>query len=223
GYCDKKKKSIGIILFFGFSGLAVLTKGPLGVLIPMAAVALFLLLRKEIRFIFCRPSLLGAFVFLALSLPWYIYIIQKYGNVFIQEFFYNDHIRRLLVSEHPSNDNWYFYPFSMLVCMFPWTLFVLFAFWYFIKKIAAKAGPAYLFLGSWVLMVFLAFQFAHSKLVSYILPIFPALAIITGDYLDDCMINKRKIITVLSAGLWVLFIIFPVGLICNKVCCNLKG
>ncbi|MFA6349443.1 MAG: glycosyltransferase family 39 protein [Candidatus Omnitrophota bacterium] len=213
GYSDKKRKSTAILGFFIFAGLAVLTKGPLGALIPMAAVALFLLLRKQIGFMFCRPALLGVAVFSAISLPWYIYIIQKYGNAFIQEFFVNDHVRRLLSSEHSSNDTWYFYPFSMIACMFPWSLFVIFAFWRLVKKISDKASPAYLFLASWLIMVFLAFQFAHSKLVSYILPLFPALAIITADFLDDCIINKRKIITVLSAGLWVLFVLFPIALI----------
>ncbi len=213
GYSDKKRKTPAIIGFFVFTALAVLTKGPLGLIIPLAAVILFLLLRKEISFIFCRASLAGVVIFSAISLPWYIYIYHKYGDIFIREFFVNDHIRRLLASEHAGNDTWYFYPFSLIACMFPWSLFVLFAFWHLIKKIISKAAPVYLFLASWILMVFLAFQFAHSKLVSYILPMFPALAIITADFLDDCITLKRKLITVLSAGLWVLLILFPFALI----------
>ena len=53
GYSCREKKMPGILLFFIFSGLAVLTKGPLGLILPSLTVLLFLICTKKIKFLFC--------------------------------------------------------------------------------------------------------------------------------------------------------------------------
>ena len=125
GYSRNDRKGAGIILFFIFSALAVLTKGPLGFLIPSLIALMFLALRRDMKFLVCACSLWGLGIFIVAAFPWYIYMITRYGASFTHEFFYNDHIRRLLTAEHPKNDTWYFYPGSMIGCMFPWSLYVL--------------------------------------------------------------------------------------------------
>jgi len=127
GYIRQARKGPGVLLFFIFSGLAVLTKGPLGFLIPFLIVSVFLLIKREAKFLFCKYSLWGIFIFIGISFPWYLLMIKKYGSGFIYEFFYNDHIRRLIEAEHIGNDKWYFYPFSIIGCMFPWSLYTFFA------------------------------------------------------------------------------------------------
>ena len=125
GYSRNDRKGAGVILFFAFSSLAVLTKGPLGFLVPALIVLVFLLLRKDLGFLLCGHSLWGLGIFIAAASPWYIFMISRYGASFTHEFFYNDHVRRFLAAEHPKNDTWYFYPSTMIGCMFPWSLFVL--------------------------------------------------------------------------------------------------
>lgn len=213
-YSNPNRKSGGIILAFIFMGLAVLAKGPLGFIIPIAVIALFLALKRDLKFMLNGYSLFGFILGAAICLPWYIYVIKIYGHTFTHEFFYNDHYRRLISAEHKANDTWYFYPLSMLLGMAPWFLFVLAAFFYLAKRIIAKdIRPIYLFLASYIAAVFLIFQFAHSKLISYILPMFPALALITGDYICTCVLAKRKSLGILASVSLVLFFCFPIALL----------
>jgi len=214
GYTVKGRKAGGIILFFVFCALAVLTKGPLGLFVPFFIVILFLWLKKDLKFLFCRYSLFGFLLFLLLALPWYIFMIKKFGNSFIQEFFYNDHVRRVLEAEHKANDTWYFYPVSAIVGMFPYSIFVVLSLFYFLKQLREKVRqPINLFLGCWIMAFFIAFLPAHSKLASYIFPAFPALAIIAGDFIYNAITsNKRRAIFISSLVCWFLLLMLPVAL-----------
>jgi 4-amino-4-deoxy-L-arabinose transferase-like glycosyltransferase len=214
GYALRPRRGPGILLFFVFAGLAVLAKGPLGIFITLATVVIFLLIRKDIKFLFCWYSLWGIFVFIAISFPWYLFMIKSYGMSFINEFFYNDHIRRLIEAEHISNDKWYFYPFSMIGCIFPWSLYTLASLIYLFKTLKKNINPFYVFLACWVCVVFAVFQPAHSKLVSYIFPLFPALAIITGDFMYNHASagNKNKVFFIISLFTGLILLLMAIGL-----------
>lgn len=194
GYLRREYKVLSMMLFSIFSAAAVLTKGPLGIILPCLVVTLFLVLRKDLKYLFSKYLVWAMVVFLIVSLPWYIIMIKKYGQSFIGEFFYNDHIRRFLEAEHYDNDTWYFYPLSMVLSMFPWTLYVIAGLFYLVKKFADNKEPFYDLLLLWIGVVFLVFQPARSKLVSYVFPCFPALAIIAGDFIyeADIAVHRQK-------------------------------
>lgn len=210
GYSQKAKKDIGIILFFIFAGFAVLTKGPLGALIPLLIAVTFLSIKKEAKFLFCKSFAWGILIFVLISVPWYLLMSKKYGTAFTQEFFYNDHIRRLLEAEHLSNDTWYFYPLYMVLCMFPWSLFVAVALVFLFKNLKST-NPIYLLLACWIGVVFIIFQSAHSKLVSYIFPLFPALALLAGDLIYNTAVNENKNRQFFRVSMASLFIFFLIG------------
>lgn len=214
-YSDATKKNTGVVFFYVFSALAVLTKGPLGFIIPFESVFLFLLIRRETHFLRGRPWIWGLALFLALALPWYIFMIQRYGHAFIQEFFYNDHFRRIIEAEHKMNDRWFFYPLSMAGCMFPWSIFVLFAFPHLVRRLREpSAPPIYLFLACWIGVVFVVFQIAHSKLVSYIFPLFPALAILAGEVIQELSESSRtRKLSMLFRVTACLLFLFPGALV----------
>jgi len=215
GYSKEDRKTSGSIFFFIFAALAVLTKGPLGMIIPLFIIISFLLAKKNISFLFCKAFLgWGFLIFLLITLPWYIYMLNQYGRSFIQEFFYNDHIRRFLTAEHPGNDRWYFYPASIIGCLFPWSIFILCALIYLPKKLRQANNSFYLFLTCWITVVFLIFQAAHSKLTSYIVPLFPALSIITADFIYSFIADTEKRRFKFSPFLItaVIFVMIGVGL-----------
>jgi len=207
GFTDRRHQGTGIIGFYVFCALATLTKGPLGFLVPHTAVVLFLWYQRQLQFLKSWWVAGGILLFLAIALPWYIYIYDRYGNAFIHEFFYNDHWRRLLVAEHRGNDRWYFYPVTMVAGLFPWSLFLLAAWMDLFKRLKSSVTVMdYLCLG-WVLTVLVSFQIAHSKLASYILPLFPALALMTGNFLGNCLSqiqHRKKMQNLLSASFSIL-------------------
>ena len=219
GYARQEKKSAAILLFFIFSGLAALTKGPLGLLLPLICVVVFLIARNDLKFLFIKASLWGLLAFILISFPWYLLMIKKYSLAFTYEFFYNNHIRRVFEAEHVSNDTWHFYPFATVWAMFPWSAFVAVSLVCLYKNLKKQSEPVYLFLASWVAAVFIIFQSCHSKLVSYIFPVFPALAIIVADfiYCGAAENKKRRLLfftSLLTAlSLVILFIGLAIGLV----------
>ncbi|MCX5716043.1 MAG: glycosyltransferase family 39 protein [Candidatus Omnitrophica bacterium] len=218
GYSVQKNKNTGLILFFLFAGLATLTKGPLGIILPLISAGLFLAANKNIKFLFTYGFLAGIAVFAAVSLPWYVYIIAKYGNSFISEFFYNDHIRRLLFAEHLGGDTWYFYLGSIFGLFFPWSFFLAAAAYRLIRTRPALS-PMYQFLIWWIAVVFVVFQMAHSKLIAYVVPLFPALALMCGDYITDLLDNPAR----KTVGKGLLLLSWATAIIAACIGANIVG
>jgi 4-amino-4-deoxy-L-arabinose transferase-like glycosyltransferase len=215
GYASLGRKAAGNILFFIFCGLAVLAKGPLGLLIPLLVVFAFLLVENDLKFISCKSFGWGFILFLSIALPWYILMEKEYGRGFTYEFFYNDHFRRIIEAEHAENDTWYYYPLAMVGCMFPWSLFVAASLIAFFKNIRKRLEPFYVFLACWIAVVLLLFQPAHSKLTSYIFPLFPALALLTGDFILNKASSKTmsRVFLAISIATACIFLLMPIGLI----------
>jgi len=213
GFTHRRRQGISFVGFYVFCALATLTKGPLGLLIPQMAVILFLLYQRQINFLKTWWALTGILLYLGLALPWYVCIYNHYGQAFIQEFFYNDHWRRLLVAEHRGNDHWFFYPMTMVSGLFPWSLFLLAAGVDLFKRLKSSL-PVIDYLNlSWILTVLIVFQMAHSKLASYVLPLFPALALMTGNFLGNGLsqIQHRKKIQNLLCASFLLLIVLGIA------------
>lgn len=214
GYVQKSRKNTSIISFFIFMALAVLTKGPLGLLVPFLIVLAFLQLKNNLKYLFSTITLWGILLFVLIAFPWYILMIKKYGSTFTYEFFYNCHLRRILEAEHSMNDTWYFYPASMIICMFPWSIYVAISLFYLFKNIKRHTQDINLFLICWIVITFFIFQPAHSKLVSYIFPMFPALAIVAGDFIYEANHEQKKKRIFFRASWinWAILLLLPVGL-----------
>jgi 4-amino-4-deoxy-L-arabinose transferase-like glycosyltransferase len=190
-YVNQKKKLIGLVLSAICMGFAVLTKGPLGILIPFLAVIVFLLIKKDLKFLFCKDTL-WAFLFLFITVaPWYMLMIKKYGNTFINEFILNDNLRRAVEAQHGGHDTWYYYPSLIISGMLPWSLFVLGALVFLYKGLKQKENSFYIFLLCWIGSVFLIFQAAHSKVANYIFPVFAPIALLTGGFIRDILSNNK--------------------------------
>ena len=207
-HCQVMGKRAGILLCFVSAALAVLAKGPLGFAIPALAILLFLIIRRDMKYLFTREMLWGLILFLLIAVPWYALMMAKYGRSFTDEFFINDHWRRVLKAEHESNDTWFYYPLWMVAGLFPWSLFVAAAVVWFGRRLKPPADGFRVFLVCWIGAVLLSFQFAHSKLPSYILPLFPALALLPADFIWNDEEDRRtaRVLHVLSVSTSVLLV-----------------
>ena len=198
GYYERRYRDAGIFLFFVFMGLAVLTKGLLGVCFPFTVVLSFLMSQKELKFFKTPAAVWGTAVFLAIAVPWHFLMYKWYGSTFIQEYWFNVHVRRLFVAEHPRNDTWYFYLLVMFAGMMPFSLLwpaLLKSITQTVKKGGGDSAKLTLLI-SWILSTYGFVQVAHSKLASYILPVFPAIAILMGYYLNRSLeLFERNAVT----------------------------
>lgn len=168
-----RRRSAFLHGFAVLAALAVLTKGPVALVLLLAASLLFLLLRRErvaITAFLVHPWWL---VFLVLAAPWYLHATLVHGRAFTWEFLVHDNWHRVVRAEHPGLDRWYFYPAVVLAGTLPWT--GLFA---FLGAGLREHRVLCTWLLTWIGTVFAVFSLAHSKLASYVLPLFPALALL---------------------------------------------
>jgi 4-amino-4-deoxy-L-arabinose transferase-like glycosyltransferase len=152
----------------------------------------------------------GILLYLIIALPWYACMYNQYGHAFIHEFFYNDHWRRFLEAEHHGNDHWFFYPMTMIAGLFPWSLFLIAACVDLFKRLKSSVTVIDYLSLSWIVAVLLVFEMAHSKLASYILPLFPALALMTGNFLGNTLSqiqHRRKMQNLLCASFAILAVL----------------
>jgi len=176
---DETKKKGWLYLLYFFSALAFLTKGLIGVVFPFGVVFVWLLVSGRLREIFALFSPVGILIFSAVSLPWFI-LVQRENLDFLRFFFIQEHFLRYATKMHDRYQPFYFYLPIVLAGTLPWCAYlpeVIRA----LGKVKSSIGVVEKkFLLTWVGVIFLFFSVSSSKLIPYIAPIFPPLALWFG-------------------------------------------
>mgnify|MGYP007127280384 FL=1 len=106
---------------YACAALAVLTKGPVGLVLPGLIIVLFLLWRKDFKSVFLHIKLgSGLLLFFVIAGLWYVPMYVMHGGDFISQFIGVHNVLRATVSEHPRDDVWYYYTAVFLLGFFPW-------------------------------------------------------------------------------------------------------
>lgn len=163
--------------------LAVLSKGLIGVLLPGAVLVLYTLIERDWA-LWKRlylPS--GLVVFFAIATPWFV-LVQARNPEFFNFFFIVQQFDRYLTPEQNRPGPVYYFVWVLLAGLLPWLSLA----WQSVRHALAQPrqlngfAPGKLLL-VWSAFIFLFFSASHSKLVSYVLPVTPALALVIGAYL----------------------------------------
>lgn len=157
---------------FAASGIAVLTKGPIGLCLPGLIIMLFLLWQRDFKFLFNRHTLGGFVLFFAVVSLWYVPMYLQHGSDFILTFLGVHNVLRATVSEHPRDDVWYYYTLIFMAGFFPWSFVFVPAKirQWFKKRPCLPQMPRERFLLLWAVTVFVVFQSFATKYVSYTFP-----------------------------------------------------
>jgi len=172
-----------------FAALAggVLTKGPIALVIPAMTIACFLTLRREWRRARELPWAAGLLLFFAIAAPWYI-AAQMANPEFARYFIFHEHLARFGTTVHRHRGAWYYYLTVSAAGLLPWSL--LLPLRPFLRPRPPGDPPASLrqegpaLLWSWILPGLVFFSVAQSKLPLYILPLFPAAALLVATMID---------------------------------------
>lgn len=170
-----------LLSWAGLAG-ALLSKGLIGIVFPGAAITLYSLWQKD--WVLWRHLFFvkGLFIFFCLVLPWFVLVSQE-NEQFLHFFFIHEHFERFTSNVHGRSKPWWYFIVALIIGFVPWVINIIYALvkpdfsW---KPTNAGAfEPSRLF---WVYAVFilLFFSISNSKLVPYILPVFPFLALLAG-------------------------------------------
>jgi 4-amino-4-deoxy-L-arabinose transferase-like glycosyltransferase len=161
--------------------LAMLSKGLIGIVLPGMAVVAYSLATRDWALWRRLHIVPGAIVFLALAAPWYI-VVSLRNPGFFDFFFIHEHFTRYLTGEARRPGAWWYFVPILAVGLLPWVV-VFFAALPRAWRRAPSAANGFngqRFALVWSAVIFAFFSASGSKLPSYILPVFPAVALTLG-------------------------------------------
>jgi 4-amino-4-deoxy-L-arabinose transferase-like glycosyltransferase len=186
--------------FYIASALAVLTKGPIGIVLPAIIIIAFLIYLGKFKEILEEIGLFwGGLIFLLISLPWYVLVTFKNGSNFINAFFLYHNFQRFtgVVNQHSAP--WYFYFLIVLILFAPWSVYLPVAmsktrFWHIsLWRKRPRTNQLSLFALFWFVGIFIFFTITATKLPSYILPLIPPAAIlVTLLWTEKVILNSTE-------------------------------
>jgi 4-amino-4-deoxy-L-arabinose transferase-like glycosyltransferase len=228
------------IALYALLGLAVLAKGPVGVVLPIGVMTLFLLvMRREPRAAAARHTvahaeqgattwrsplrdacwamayaaiecfhparvaqvlwalrpLTGIAVVALVALPWYIAVGLETDGQWLAGFLGKHNVNRFLQPLEGHRGTIFYHPVVVHITFFPWSvllLLTLVTWWRRLREDAAMRSSD-LFVGWWAATYFVFFSLCRTKLPNYVLPAYPALALLTGAFLDRWIANPQAV------------------------------
>ncbi len=176
---DARRARRALYGFHAACAAAILLKGLVGVVLPGGAIVLWTLATGRWRTlgrVFSRGPLL---LFFLLAVPWHVVMALRHRD-FLQFYFVHEHFQRFATTEHRrTGPALYFIP-VLIAGLLPWTGFFgrLREAWPGFSRGAWRARATEGLLWCWFLFVFVFFSASQSKLIPYVLPIWPALSVL---------------------------------------------
>jgi 4-amino-4-deoxy-L-arabinose transferase-like glycosyltransferase len=165
-----------IVAAYFLIGIALITKGPVGFILPVMTVLLYLLFSRRyhrIRHLFPPKGLL---IMAAIPLLWLLPAGIQGGGDYLREILFRQSSGRLVASFSHAKPI-YFYLLRFPLLFLPWSLYLLLYLSPKIRKGSAEDRDGFLFLSCWVLGTLTFFSLISGKIVIYLLPLIPGLAL----------------------------------------------
>lgn len=163
---------------------AMLSKGLIGLVLPGAALVIYIIATRQWRILARMHWLKGLALFAALAVPWFV-LVAKRNDEFLQFFFIHEHFQRFSTDGHRRTAPWWFFLPLLMLGISPWLNWLLQGIRTGLRKQASEQFRPGLLLVIWSVFIFVFFSISHSKLPAYILPIVPALAMLIAHHLTQ--------------------------------------
>lgn len=213
GFQTTHERRSWLWICYGAMGIATLAKGPVGFLVPLIVIALYLSLTKQWRLFWQegRP-LAGTALTILIALPWYAGMWWLHGSEYTDSAQANT-VGRFLKPMEGHSFGFLFYIPVLLLGFFPWSGWLLFAWPQTFKSWRAAGKPVTVpceataeasapstvppapsetdtldwFAAAWIFATFVFFTLSSTRLPHYIGPLFPAAAMLTASYWSRCV------------------------------------
>jgi 4-amino-4-deoxy-L-arabinose transferase-like glycosyltransferase len=209
------------------SGLATLTKGPIGLAMPAIIALLYFAWNRELKRLLDWRLARAILLWMLVAVPWYGLVISETRGAYIA-FFQKENAGRLMNAMEGHRGPIVYYVVALIAFFAPWCAFLGGAVWYGVRAAMPKApsaagglpmadARAHRFLLCWAGVYLVFFSLAATKLPNYIAPLYPAVAILTARFLVRWrtaeLVLPRWIVPVAISGVAALGIATFVGLL----------
>lgn len=201
-----KRGVVWYVVAYAASGFAVLTKGPVGLVLPGIIVLSFIIGMRRWQ-LFKRLFIIrGLIVFFIVAVPWYYAMYKVHGQAFIDTFLGLHNYLRATVSEHPKDNVFYYYLVLFPISLLPWSgiLFRMFT-----RSAREYRGMHFAYLAFWAGTTIVFYTLMATKYPTYVFPAsFPTAILISNFIVHIKGLPGRNIWLWLSIPTLVLIMIF---------------
>jgi 4-amino-4-deoxy-L-arabinose transferase-like glycosyltransferase len=203
GFQQKKWRSLYYLVAYGAMALGFFTKLYPALIVPFFAMSGYFLWQRRLKFFVDPAHLPGMALFAAMIGGWIYLAYLKGGGDYLLGLFFQKTASTFFVT-FGHREPFFYYFWNFPADFLPWTLFVPSAIIYGLK---GKGKKEIMFFLLWFSSVFLFFSLAQAKRELYILPIYPAAALMVGKFWADVGSKKEGDPRLLS---WPLFFLLCV-------------
>jgi len=196
----KTGKNINWFLGFTAVGLAILTKGPLGAVIPAFAVTGQLILTRNYKSFADYRWYLGVLLAFIVASPALIGLWNQFGTEGIRFFFWDNNFGRIAGTYVQSTNDPLFYFHNLLYLFIPWSIpFFIVAFYEFrtLFRNRFRAVEYFTFTGIWI--YFIIINISKNQLPNYIFIIMPLIAVLTAKWIDLAIMERKRLYRLLNS------------------------
>lgn len=153
------------IAAYAFAALAVLTKGPVGIVLPGVVLLLYVVLwHRHKRAFWQLLNPWGWLTFISIAAPWYVYMYNTHGLDFINGFFGLHNVTRATIPEHPEQNWWFLYIVLLPISLLPWSGLALY------EIIFGRRDDTYKYIALWAIVFFVFYNIVATKYLTYTFP-----------------------------------------------------
>lgn len=187
----------GSLLAVGVAaGLAVLAKGPVGIVLPGGVAVLFLFWQRRPGYLWDRRIFTFLFFFLLVAVPWYALVAAETKGAWIKGFWSRHHADRMTTALESHSGPFVYYLPVLLGGLAPWSIFLGVTGWHAwdrLRRGEERDRPAVRLLLVWFGLYFVFFSAVRTKLPNYILPCYPPAALLTAHFLDRWLTGEAAV------------------------------
>jgi 4-amino-4-deoxy-L-arabinose transferase-like glycosyltransferase len=207
------KRQLYLFIAYVLCAVASLAKGPAGIGLPALVLGLYLIVSGRWRDIIWKLDLpRGAVLFIAAAFPWYHSMLIRHGWPFWNEFIGDNYVRRAQ-GRHGDRGTFDYYLQYIGYGMFPWSGLVMLGGLFGFTQTKGTSPRAQLvgFSLVWFLVELSTVSIVNTKFHHYILPALPALAILTGVFIDDLLRAPKR-----AQLIGLTLIALPLTFLCGR-------
>ena len=218
------QKSVNFVFGFLGIGLAMLSKGPVGAVLPFLAVLFYLFAERDFKQLFHLKWFLGILIVVLTISPSLFHLYNSFGLTGLKFFFITNNVGRITGSYAGSSTDYLYAVHTILWAFLPWTIFVVAALFssvkdWFLRKPNLK-WSYYLLGGVFVLLLILSF--AKGKAPNYFMIAIAPISVVAGSWLTNfysfpIKIQKRLLVSqIILIGLFSVFFVFITLVLTNS-------
>jgi 4-amino-4-deoxy-L-arabinose transferase-like glycosyltransferase len=150
----------------------------------------------------------------AIAAPWYVLVDLQTGGAWTRGFFGYENLARFQTAMEGHSGPVFYYLLAILVGFFPWSIVLPASVWFCVRDALRRSGkhPGHLLLACWAGLWIGLFSMASTKLPSYVLPAYPALALMSAAFIDRWVTNPVCVPNWLMHSAWASLIAVGIGL-----------